>query len=383
MKWLSLSVIKIILLIIVVPVWAQTNFTWYENKVNVMQVNAYLFLSSSCKNCTTMQSYLQQYALNHPWLNIHYQFVDKKPKDLALFNTFLKQKKENDFIVPSLYFCNSRWVGVADTQVLGEAMTYCYEHLIKEKRLSSATQKVLQNRASAYLFKLQLLQQDRIANPTPLLILSEILTSIPLIFSLLCLLIWSSGIHKKILGVYLLSAGCMHYFHQVYLESFYFVFPYLRPLSVLLGLSILLFILLKKRTEIRKHNNLFLFGFALLMPLILVAYQQIQQPNMGLVFQQWIVQQGYIPSQIIFYEILYQICYILLLGAFALALWSVINKIKSLHALQSYFILFSHLFFMVLGIIFLFAPSVLAHFSWIMGITFLTSLCSRLIIKFF
>ena len=118
------TVFRFILLFFIISpnLWADTiSSPWYTQTADKKTVlNVALFLSSTCGHCHKADEFFQKIEPTHPWLHVTRYTVDKDKKALTQFNQFLMEQHMSDFAVPSVFFCNSRWVGFATAETTGK-----------------------------------------------------------------------------------------------------------------------------------------------------------------------------------------------------------------------------------------------------------------------
>jgi hypothetical protein len=82
-----------------------------------VKVDAYL--SSICTHCQHLQAVLNEYQSTHPWLIVNYRFIDTDKVALVEFSKALEKSGDPlGFSVPTLFFCDARWVGFDDAETL-------------------------------------------------------------------------------------------------------------------------------------------------------------------------------------------------------------------------------------------------------------------------
>ncbi len=115
-----------------------------------------LFLSSTCPHCQHEKTFFDGVAKQHPELAINYHFIDQDKNALIQFNQLLSEQQQDDFAVPSVFFCDSRWVGFANAETTGKdllhAIDYCQQQISQHSTLTSTTVSVLRQWANANRF---------------------------------------------------------------------------------------------------------------------------------------------------------------------------------------------------------------------------------------
>lgn len=126
-------------------------FTQDQAKQIKLRVN--LFLSSSCPYCHQADNFFKEQETKLNWLDVHRYIVDQDKAALYFFYQQLERQSLTNFAVPSIFFCDSHWVGFANNQDSGKellrALNYCYQQITTVGYLSPAARDVLRQQAIA------------------------------------------------------------------------------------------------------------------------------------------------------------------------------------------------------------------------------------------
>ena len=363
------TVFRFILLFFIISpnLWADTiSSPWYTQTADKKTVlNVALFLSSTCGHCHKADEFFQKIEPTHPWLHVTRYTVDKDKKALTQFNQFLMEQHMSDFAVPSVFFCNSRWVGFATAETTGknllDALNYCKQQIEKKSELATVTVEVLRLKANANLF-----DSGMTENPTVI----KYLTTIALMDAFNpCALFCLGGFfailflqdHRKgqiICGaLYLLALGTVHFIQQTYPNTFFELLPWLRGPAALIGVFI--FYLARQYYKEKSVPALF-FSLAFLLALIIQAYQQTCLMNWSYIFQQWLYNQHLSNQTVGLYELAYQSMYLVPL-AVTLVLYVILMQMKHFIRFKPQLNTMGLLYLMAVGLFLIIYPAALAN----------------------
>lgn len=335
------------------------DITIYNNDAGNIEV--FLFLSSTCENCQKATNFFQNFQ--KPWLKVTKFYIDKYKSDLILFNKKLELLNDDNFAVPSIIFCNSRWTGFDSSETTGKllasALEYCHLKVLAHHHLTKSTTDVLDKWAEAAKLGLSLGNYSTIS-----IAINDLFNSCSLFFLVTCFVVlWLCPTRKIQLFAalsLLISFGLAHYLHQSYLSYLYQYSIVLRFCAILTG-SALLFLLLKNGKETFEH-------LWILIPVAMVIefYQQSCQNNFVLVYEQWLQIQHLSFPRAIINKLFYYFIYLLPLTTIAFLSTFLGNRQwfgkyrSSITKICLYYLIF-------LGLNFIFAPITLSYllFSWL------------------
>lgn len=126
---------------------------WYSfNDKKEVTLNVSMFMSSDCPHCHKANEFFSQYAEKQPWIKINRYIINQSNEALKTFYEHLQHFLSNDFAVPTIFFCDSRWVGFESEQTTGnkiiEAFNFCKTQIEKDGTLSEATVTTLREMSS-------------------------------------------------------------------------------------------------------------------------------------------------------------------------------------------------------------------------------------------
>ncbi|MDI1352022.1 MAG: hypothetical protein PSV35_04515, partial [bacterium] len=242
----------VLFLVLTTNIWANPETSsWYaQDEQKHIHLNVDLFLSSTCPHCHKANEFFTELEQATPWLHIQLYFIDQDKKALIRFNQLLTEQKMNDFAVPSIFFCNSRWVGFASAKTTGkdllQAMNYCKQQIEKKNSLTATTINVLQQKANANLFDSAMIETPSITYYVLTMAFMDAFNPCSLfclVGFFIFLMMQIKRRHILIVGfLYILAVSLTHFIEQTQLNTFYNLFPWLRILDVLIGVMSLLFV---------------------------------------------------------------------------------------------------------------------------------------------
>lgn len=283
------------------------------------QINVDLFLSSTCSHCHQADIFFQALEKKKPWLVVHRYTINEDKKALELFYQRLRAYNSVNFAVPSVFFCDSHWIGFSQANTTGEALlkglNYCRQKIREQKGLTQSTINVLQKWGAATQFQLDKKVRRSIFSSVIATVFMDALSPCSLfLFSLLLALIWLYPPYQLRVGaIFLLSLGVVHYIQATHSAFYYQLTPKLRLLEILAGV-LWLWVIIK---QVAKPKP----SLLILIPLVVFAvytYQQTCIFNAPLVLEQWLDEQSLVPTNYLFYQISYQVFYLLPFGLFLL-----------------------------------------------------------------
>ena len=343
---------------------------WFsKGEKNQLKLHANVYLSSTCPHCLNEDAFLRQLQLQKPWLEIHRYVINVDKAALQQFQQELKQHHLDDYSVPALFFCDSRWVGFDKAETTGQAISqgleYCYKQIAKTGHLNQQTKTVLGQWAAAGTLAPRFMSLT--TNPAvfiPLVALTDALSSCSLFCALaLFAFLWLYKEKSVMFGLgmlYIVIVAITHHYQQEYTIFFYQALSWLRIPAVLIGLGLIayIFIIYSKGTNIRPGFSIpILVG---LTALALEAYQQTCLPNFALVFTHWLDLQSISVLQRKFYMILYHTIYIIPLAILMIFIiysrsYKKVEKSKPLLVCLAWCLL------LIIGILLIVNPYVLAN----------------------
>jgi hypothetical protein len=284
------------------------------------QIKVDLFLSSTCSHCHKVDIFFQALEKNKPWLTVHRHIINKDKKALQLFYQRLRQYNSVNFSVPSIFFCDSHWIGFSEANTTGETilkgLSYCRQKIMEQKGLTKSTINVLQKWGAATQFQLDKKARRSIFSSVITTAFTDALSPCSLfLFSLLLVFLWSYPHYQlKVGGIFLLALGMVHYLQAVHSAFYYQITPRLRLFEALVGGAWLWILFNIYRQKTPKQAAKLKSYHWIVIPLLVFAvyvYQQTCIFNAPLVLEQWLDEQSLVPANYLFYQVSYQVFYLL------------------------------------------------------------------------
>lgn len=368
---------KFLLLCFALTGWsAEAKINWYQqNAQKEVRLRVDLFLTTTCPHCQAADKFFIDLQRKEPWLDVNRHLINEDKAALDLFNHYLKQQtnKVDNFAVPAIFFCNSRWVGFVDAKTTGQklnnSLEYCRQQIEKSGRLSPRTVEVIRQWASANWYESSISGKPSAALFIPMMALIDALNpcAIFCIMTLLAFLILQQHRSRQfaLAVIFLVIVSGIHYLHQIYTPTYYDILAGLRIPAIGLGF-VMIGLARAARTKSGQipdysHHWLILIAAAL-AAFAIQMYQQNCTPDFSLVFQQWLMGQHYSSNKAFVYALLYQLIYFLSLGLLTLLLISGLQNRKMLkyHGIIK---IFARSFLMMTGIILIVYPAGLSSLS--------------------
>lgn len=129
--------------------------SWFNlNAAKQAVIHVDLFFVSKCPSCHNVDVFFQELEKNEPWVEVHRYVINQDRSALQLFYARLHQQHSLDFVTPTIFFCDSRWVGFgfkngSNNQPLLKGLTYCRQKIQQQGQLSQGTVQVLRQWSAA------------------------------------------------------------------------------------------------------------------------------------------------------------------------------------------------------------------------------------------
>lgn len=286
----------------------------YQPDKNQLTIAVKLFLSTECPHCHKADAFFTELEAQNHWLRVERYFINKDKQALSQFNQLLSAQQMDDFAVPSIYFCDSRWIGFQNAETTGaqvtKAIEYCATQIEASHALDSSTIEFLRKQAMAAYMNSTVTKEPGSWSYLTLVALMDAISPCSLFWylGLVSMLLLSSHLQRKsMLWVYF----CFGFIYQL-------VYPWnwqaiglsasmLRILALIAGaIGIAFCYSLWKR----KQHILLQTAAAALMSVMVFCYQQTCILSWGTVFQNWLVHQNSNATiskmvYLLFYQIIY------------------------------------------------------------------------------
>ena len=375
MRTLCKGLLTGILLCFLTSVWSnEQSVSWYkidDKKQVTLRVD--LFLSSTCSHCIKADQFFKSIKPDYTWLDVHRHFINQDKTALETYHLFQQQLNLDDFMVPAIFFCNTRWTGFSDAQKTGalllKNMQYCREQISKTGTLSKTVEQILQQKSNASWYEesmtskpgtLSLLMTmsviDALTPGTAFLILS--------LFSLLMIQKRQGVRYGGTVILFLIGAGISHFSQQAFTASFYQMLAVFRLLAAVTGAGLLawLFFCHSRFVSVKRSAPVIVSSILVLLTgLAVQAYQQMHATNFALIFQQWLMSQSLTPLTRVLYDLAYQLVYLLVIGLLSLLMVSVFKYYSKWAKHENFVSEFAWQYLLVIGLVLLAWPYLLAN----------------------
>ncbi|WP_045097526.1 thioredoxin domain-containing protein [Legionella fallonii] len=307
----------VIIFLFTTSLWANNSSSlWYTKDAgNKIILNVELFLSSTCPHCHKADAFFKETETTTPWLHVNRYIIDKDKNALVRFNQLLNDQQMSDFAVPSIFFCNSRWVGFATAETTGKdllhALNYCKQQIEEKGELTSTNIGVLRRWANANLFDSGMIEHPTAGKYLTVVALMDAFNPCALfsIGGFFALLFMQDSRKRQIISgsLYILAIGLVHFTQQTFTNAFYEWLPWFRWPAAIIGLFA--FYLAGQYYRKKTAPKLF-YLLALLLGFVTQAYQQTCLMNWSYIFQQWLYNQHISSIRTGLYQFAYQMMYL-------------------------------------------------------------------------
>lgn len=358
---------------------------WFSHDAQKqVSINVDLFLSSTCPHCHKADAFFRDAEKKEPWLIVHRYAINQDKLALQTFYERLQQQHSDNFSVPAIFFCDSRWAGFADENTTGKALlhalSYCRQKIIQQGELSPATVSVLQKWGTASQIQISSNMAQSAFPLIPFTALSDGFSSCSIFcFAAFLAFMWLSPTRKwqqfSVGIIFIVSLGIIHYAQQAHAEFFYQNVLKWRLAAVLVGVLLLLAVFRdyrKMRSRAALSTGAWIFAAAIFTAFIVHIYQQTCELNLAVVFDQWLTEQAILPATRYFYQIVYQFFYLLPLVLLLLffLLFGRSHWVAHYHQMLK---IVAYLILASIGIILLNHPAWLANF-WVSLVVFFVAI---------
>ncbi|STX51193.1 Uncharacterised protein [Legionella busanensis] len=301
--------------------WASTSQNrWFTKNAQDVTLEVNLFTISTCPFCQKAQTFLSDFAKRNPWIKINHYIINKDKQSLITFHDFLQEQNIDDYSVPAIFFCNSRWVGFRSVEQSGAqlaaGLNYCHDQIIKNGELSDPAIQTLKqmslanwyeenitsaNSTSTFIFIMALLDA---LNPSVTLLLLTIIAFLLILPNRKTIFITLSG--------FILGIGIAHYFQIAHLSLFHDFIALFQIPAILIGLGLIIFTLIFLKKSAPSSSIAITFMTALLTAFAIQSYIQLNNsPNFALIVNQWLISQQLSIGKQITYQLIYTFIYVL------------------------------------------------------------------------
>ena len=359
-----------LLVLIGMQAWAAsaTSYPWYSlNDNKKATINVELFLSTTCAHCHKADAFFREIEAKEPWLHVKRNYINENKEALILFNQLLTEQHYNDFAVPSIFFCNSRWVGFDSASTTGEdilkGLKYCRQQVEQKGDLTEAAQSTIKHWANANMFNSGITEQPSTLHYLLVVTLLDV-TNPCALFGLAAffavLLIQYSRKNQWISGfLVILAIALVHILQQTQASVFFQLLAWARPAALVLGIVTLYIVFLYYKKQPLKPYLFFIWAF--FFTVFVQSYQQTCIMNWSYVFQQWLHNQQLAVGQKLVMQLIYQILYIMPL---IVLLWCymMVQKVQRFTTCKPFLATFGLCLISIISFFLIIYPMAMAHF---------------------
>lgn len=363
--------------------WASdTASPWYTLSADKKAtINVELFLSSTCPHCHKADDFFREIGAKSPELKIKRNVINEDKDALLRFNQLLSEQHMDDFSVPSIYFCDSRWLGFASAETTGKdlmrAINYCKQQIEKNGTLTKATVDTLRHWANANKFDSGMVESPSVFSYILTIALTDAFAPCAffVFIGFLAFLFIEANRKKQITAGLLYAAAVVitHYIQQAHTSGFYLMLPWLRIPAIFLGFLAIYFVMQHYKKQV---DSTLYFSLAFLLGLIVTAYQQTCVMNWAYIFEQWLNNQKLSTIQVGFYQLLYQSLYALPL-LLTLFIYLSLLKLKRAAAWQPRLLTLGLLFLVAIALCLIAYPMLLSYLAVSVVTILILAICSR------
>lgn len=291
--------------------------TWYTRDAdNEIIMNVALFLSSTCPHCHKADAFFKKIESQTPWLHVQRYVINEDKNALIRFNELLNTQHMDDFAVPSVFFCNSRWVGFVSDETTGKdflkALNYCKQQIEQKGELPTEAVTVLKRWANANMFDSNMTEHPSVGTYISLMAFMDAVN--PCAYfgfaGFLALLFMQDNQKRRFVvgALFILIIGIVHYIQQAHTSTFFAFLDWFRWPAVVVGLFTY-YLAGRYYYNIATPSLFIILSFLLAM--MIQTYQQTCLMNWSYIFEQWLYNQKLSHGQENVYQFVYQILYLI------------------------------------------------------------------------
>lgn len=344
---------------------AATTPEWYQIDANHhVTLRVDLFEVSTCPHCQQANAFLTELANQNSWIELHHHVINQDKEALLLFNEYLQHQDIHDMSVPTIFFCDSRWVGFTTAEKSGKslklALQYCYQQIQHQKTLLPESKSALQQMATSYWLAASIKDQTTNYLVLPFLAILAAVSPCSLMGVLLLIALMALSPTKSskvgVMVIYLFSLFATGLLLQM---SLFFLKPYYWPyiIAVFAGVIVLLYLyyfLIKA-----KNSQVLCVLAAVSIACVTRYYQGGCVPDFSMVFQQRLLAWSMGTAHEFFLHIIYNLIYIGVIALLAFAVTG-ITYLKRWAYLREWLIRFSIGLLTIMAIVCLVYPMLLS-----------------------
>ena len=299
---------------------------WFSrDRTTGVTINVDFFMTSSCPYCHKAEEFFRELSIKKPWIKVNRYVINENRSQLQFFYKKLYGFHSTDFSVPSIMFCDSRWVGFQSAETTGKgllhALEYCRQQIEKQDKLTEVTRNTLRQWSATTNSNIKVDFTVPSSHLGRVVFTAWIEAVTPC--SLFCLLIFLSflwlypenrSVQFYVGLAFILILGLLHMGQYVYTAGYQkWMLSYSPWFSKISGVVLLLYVILYVQSRwlsgLRRLVawTLFVLGFSM----IAIYNQQLCGFNSGTLFQQYLITQTLTTSAFYFYQLTYLMFYLM------------------------------------------------------------------------
>jgi len=301
--------------------------TWFsqDNNSTGVILNVDVFISSICPHCHKADAFFREIENSNHWIKVRRHVINEDKPALQLFYQKLKQFNSSDFSVPTIMFCDSRWVGFESSETTGRgllhALNYCRHQIERDGTLTPITSNIVRQWSGTSRVDAKLVINQPTSPLERIVITALVEAFTPC--SLFCFMVFLAflwmyperrWIQLFLSAVFLLALSVAHTAQFVFTEQYQQLLLHLSWFSWPAGIMILFFAFQYAkalRTSGVQRSVIWAFPTLMLGVIAVYAHQQICAFSVGAIFQQWIQTQPLTQAAYYFYQLTYLGFYLL------------------------------------------------------------------------
>jgi len=356
---------------------ATQSTAWYSHIDGKIELNVDLFLSSTCPHCQQADSFFRELEKTEPWLLVHRYVINEDKSALRRFSERLQQQNSTNFSVPTVFFCDSQWIGFANPESTGKTLlrglNYCREQISSHGELTSTTIELLRQRGKANV----LLFSTKTTSAAKIIIFSALVDALSAcsLFSFMTFMafLWLYPGRTQVqagVGIsYIVALAVVHYCGQAYPVFFYQISAWFRLPTVVAGLMLVFYIghyLRQLKSPVNSRPARAVYWLVIFVAMMVYVYQQSCSVNLGLAFEQWLHEQPGTAVHHGLYAVSYQLIFLLPIALFLLG-YLLVGQQKALLRYQHNLPIIACIILAVVGFLLIIYPPLLVHLmlSWL------------------
>ncbi len=391
------------------PVWSRV--TPEETKI----IRFHFFWSKTCPHCRKAKPFINELAHSYDWLELNSYEISESQENAVLYKTLLEKVGGEKFAVPAFLFCEQIMVGYINDQTTGsqlrDKLLSCHASLVQERK------EPLEKGVETTKFSLPLLgdfDPKSMSLPVFTIVIAGMDAFNPCAFFVLLLmlsLLVNAKDRKRMLligGIFVFFSGFIYFlFMAAWLNLFLYLgeIRYITLVAALVAIGVSIinikdYFLFKKGVSlsipdsakpnlyvrIRRLMNAsslptMILG-TIMLAIVANSYELLCTSGFPMVFTRLLTLHDLTSSSYYLYLVLYNVIYVIPLTVIVLIFTKTLGTRKLSEKEGRILKLVSGLMMLELGVLLLFAPSLLSHLFTAIGLIAMAIIISGTLIFF-